>query len=250
MKYFRAVIRYVSFVASTLGIYGFWFFTAPFIPKKIFWRQTIFSAWTRSFVFVSNMKIEVRGAPPKPPFFLVCNHLSYTDVPALRAVVKGVFVAKGEIESWFLAGKIVRDMGTIFINRSNRRDIPRAGSEILKRIEQGEGVVVFPEGTSTKGETVLPFNSSFLEFAAKANLPVSYSSITYTTPSDCLPAGEAISWWDEKTFSEHLWYLFQLREFTAVIKFGDEPVTSINRKDLARTLRDRIDENFIPLTHH
>jgi 1-acyl-sn-glycerol-3-phosphate acyltransferase len=150
------------------------------------------------------MKIEVVGKKPLSPFFLVCNHLSYTDVPALRAVVNGVFVAKGEIESCFLAGRICRDMGTIFINRQNRRDIPRAGAEIIKRLELGEGVIVFPEGTSTKGEMVLPFNSSFLEFAAQKDLSVSYASITYTTPTDAPTANETIYWWDEKTFAQHL----------------------------------------------
>ena len=89
------------------------------------------------------MKVEVVGIPPKPPFFLVTNHLSYTDVAALRVAAKGVFVAKGEMETWFLAGRIVRDMGTIFINRQNRRDIPRAGREIINRLNDGEGVMIW-----------------------------------------------------------------------------------------------------------
>jgi len=203
--------------------------------------------WAQSFVKISKMKIEVVGTPPAPPFFLVCNHLSYTDVAALRAVVEGVFVAKGEIESWFLAGKIVRDMGAIFINRSNRRDIPRAGAEIIKRLEQGEGVIVFPEGTSTKGETILPFNSSFLEFAAQKSLPVSYASITYTTPPDAPTASETVSWWDEKTFGEHLWYLFQAREYKATINFGEELVHNSNRKELARILWEKVNKSFKPV---
>lgn len=247
MKNLRAAFRYFLFVVSTLVIYGFWFVTAPFVPNKISWRQTILQKWARIFVRVSNMKIKVIGAPPEPPFFLVCNHLSYTDVPALRYVVNGVFVAKGEIEGWFLAGKICRDMGTIFINRSNRRDIPRAGSEIIDRLEQGEGVIVFPEGTSTRGETVLPFNSSFLEFAARKNLPVTYASITYATPPDQPKAGDTVTWWDEKTFGEHLWYLFQTREYTAVISFGDEPIHNSDRKELARELREKIIEKFTPV---
>ena len=247
MKNVRAVFRYFSFVAATLGVYGVWFFTASFIPNKILWRQMIFGAWARSFVRISKMRIEVIGEPPAAPFFLVCNHLSYTDVAALRAVVNTVFVAKSEVGEWFLAGRICRDMGTVFINRANRRDIPRAGAEIIKRFEQGEGVVVFPEGTSTVGETVLPFNSSFFEFAARAQLPVSYASITYATPSNVPKATETVAWWDEKTFGTHLWYLFQAREFTAVINFGDAPVQNENRKELARTLHEKVRGKFVPV---
>ena len=114
--------------------------------------------------------------------------------------MNGVFVAKGEIESWFLAGRICRDMGTIFINRQNRRDIPRAGTEISKRLEMGEGVIVFPEGTSTKGEMILPFNSSFLEFAAQKDLPVSYALISYQTPIGGPKASETVCWWERYKF--------------------------------------------------
>ena len=247
MRQIRAAYRYFAFVVSTFVIYGVWYFTAPFVPNRILWRQIIFEIWARAFVRISKMKIKVVGTPPPPPFFLVCNHLSYTDVPALRAVVKGVFVAKGEIENWFLAGKIVRDMGAIFINRQNRRDIPRAGAEIIKRLEQGEGVIVFPEGTSTKGETVLPFNSSFMEFAAQRNLPVNYASITYTTPHGEPKASETVSWWDEKTFAQHLWHLFKAREYTIIIHFGDRPIENDNRKKLAQMLAKKVCEKFVPV---
>ncbi len=247
MKNLRATLRFTLFIFSTLGLYSFWFVGAFVIPNKQFWRQWAFRSWSRAFVKILGLKIEVVGKPPQPPFFLVCNHLSYTDVPALRAVTEGVFVAKGEIESWFLAGTIVRDMGTIFINRQNRRDIPRAGSEIIKKIDEGEGIIVFPEGTSTKGETVLPFNSSFFEFAAKANLPVSSASISYSTPASEPKASEVVCWWEDISFAAHLFRLFQVREFTAVITFGDEPVLKKDRKELANALWQKVRDNFTPV---
>ena len=237
----------VCFVSATLVVYWFWFFTHFFIPNKIYWRQVIFGAWTKSFVKISHMKIEIVGKPPTPPFFLVTNHLSYADIGALRAAVKGIFVAKAEINEWFLAGRICRDMGTIFINRTNRRDIPRAGEEIIARLDAGEGVIVFPEGTSTRGEEVLPFNSSFLEFAARSNVAVSYAAISYSTPPDEMPAHLAACWWEDIGFFAHLWRLFHVREYTATIVFGDEPVMNHDRKLLAAELRDRVAEKFIPV---
>jgi 1-acyl-sn-glycerol-3-phosphate acyltransferase len=247
MKFLRAALRFFLFVAATLGLYGVWFVADFFVSRKQAWRQAIFGAWARAFVKIGNVKIKVAGAPPKAPFFLVSNHLSYTDVPVLRAVVEGVFVAKGEIESWFVAGPIVRDMGAIFINRQNRRDIPRAGSEILERLAIGEGVIVFPEGTSTKGETVLPFNSSFLEFAARADLPVSYVSISYATFDGEPGANNLICWWEDISFGAHLFRLFKLRGFAATVTFGDEPILKTNRKELAQTLQQKIIENFVPV---
>lgn len=247
MKYLRAAFRMTSFVAFTLGIYSLWWIADFFIPNKQLWRQLIFYWWGKFFVLIARIKVEVIGTPPRPPFFLVSNHLSYTDIPVFRSFLETVFVAKGEIENWFPAGKIVRDMGAIFINRQNRRDIPRAGAEILKRINGGEGVMVFPEGTSTKGEEVLKFNSSFLEFAAQASLPVYYAAITYRTPANEMPAGVAITWWDDTSFPAHLWRLFQVSEAEAIITFGDEPISSNNRKKLAQELEQKVREKFIPV---
>ena len=247
MKSLRAFIRFAAFLAATCGFYAVWFVGAFFVPNKPFWQQVIFRAWARAFVRILGMKIEVEGTPPKPPFFLVSNHLSYVDIPALRAVAEGVFVAKGEIIDWYMAGKMVRDLGMIFINRKKRRDIPRAGREIIEKLNQGEGVIIFPEGTSTKGEEVLPFNSSFLEFAAQIDLPVTYATIRYRTPEGEPKPSESICWWDEQTLVEHMWRVFQLREFTAIIKFGDEPIQNPNRKELARKLWEKVSENFIPV---
>ena len=247
MRLLRASIRMTMFFVATLGLYWFWFFTHFFVPNKIHWRQIFFEAWTKSFVRISHMRIEVIGTPPKPPFFLVTNHLSYADIGAIRAVVKGIFVAKSEINTWFLAGRICRDYGTVFIDRGNRRDIPRAGELIIERLDQGEGVIVFPEGTSTKGETVLPFNSSFLEFAARARFPVSYAAISYSTPEGEMSASLAACWWEDIGFFPHLWRLFHVREYTATIVFGDDPVMNHDRKLLAAELRNRVAEKFIPV---
>lgn len=247
MRKVRAAIRLALFAISTIGLYGIWFLLHPFIPNKIYWRQVIFGAWTSSFVRISNMRVETIGEPPKPPFFLVANHLSYTDIAALRYAVKGIFVAKSEILGWFLAGRICRDMGTIFIDRTNRRDIPRAGKMITERLDAGEGVVVFPEGTSTKGERVLPFNSSFLEFAARAAIPVSCAAISYRTPAGEMPASYAVCWWEDIGFIAHLWRLLQAREYTAILNFSDERVVNEDRKVLARRVHEVVCERFIPV---
>jgi len=247
VKYIRASIRMASFVIATILLYAFWWLLSFVIPNKMYWRQWGFGYWTGVFVRLAGIRIEVIGTPPRPPFFLVSNHLSYVDIAALRSTVPGVFVAKKEIESWFLAGPMVRDMGNIFIDRSKRRDIPRAGKEILGRLNHGEGVIIFPEGTSTKGEEVLPFNSSFFEFAANADLPVSYVSVGYRTPDGEMSPSEAVCWWDDTAFLAHMFRLFKVPHFTAVLNFGTEPVLSHDRKVLAQVLHDKVEGSFVPV---
>ena len=248
MRTLQAAFRFALFATSTFGLYAVWFIANPFIPNKIYWRQVIFGLWTRSFVRFTKMDVDIRGTPPRPPFFLVTNHLSYADIAALRYAVKGIFVAKAEVREWPAAGRICSDMGTIFIDRSNRRDIPRAGEEILERLDAGEGVIVFPEGTATSGqEGVLPFNSSFLEFAARGGVAVSYASISYETPEGELPAHLAAAWGEDISFFQHLWRLLKVKRYTAVITFGENPITNPDRKLLASELHDRVAGIFTPV---
>jgi len=118
---------------------------------------------------------------------------------------------------------------------------------IIDRLNKGEGVIVFPEGTSTKGEVVLPFNSSFLEFAAKTELPVSFAAISYRTPDPVENASRMICWWDDTAFVPHLFRHFMQKTFTAVINFGETPIRNPDRKILARELHDKVAERFIPV---
>ena len=247
MKYLLAALKFSLFFIATCGHYVVWFLLSFIIPNQVYWRQLVFRSWTNWFARLAGMTIEVIGEPPHPPFFLVSNHLGYVDIAALRGVVTGVFVAKREIDGWFLAGRMVRDMGNIYIDRNNRRDIPRAGEKIIEKLNEGEGVIIFPEGTSTRGDDVLPFNSSFFEFAAKTDLPVSYVSVSYRTPEGSPPASERICWWDDTTFIEHLFRLFTLKGFTAVLSFGEQPVLNTDRKLLASELRQKVKEKFIPV---
>ncbi len=247
MNHFRATIRFIVFFVSSIVLYGVWLVGNIIIPNKAFWRQIVFRSWAQWFVTLSGMEIEIIGERPRQPFFLVSNHLSYVDIPALRSVIDCVFVAKGDIARWTLAGRMVRDMDNIFIDRENRRDIPNAGAQIIDKLDQGEGVIIFPEGTSSKGEGVLPFNSSFFEFAAQSDLPIHYASITYRTDSGQRKASDAVCWWDDTSFIEHLWRFFGLRKCRAIISFGCETVIKPNRKELAKELWNRVSEKFIPV---
>lgn len=232
---------------TSLVLYAVFWSVSWFVPNKTLWRQVVFHWWSKIFAAIARMELETIGTPPKPPFFLVSNHVSYVDIPALRLAANGIFVAKSEIKDWFLAGPMITNMGNIYIDRNNRRDIPRAGAEVMRKLNEREGVILFPEGTSTKGEMILPFNSSFLEFAARTDLPVSYAAIRYVTPEGGPTPSERICWWDDTGFLKHMWLLFSLPEFKAVVTFGEEAVVDTDRKRLAARLREKVEGDFIPM---
>ena len=247
MRYFRAAIRISLFFGMTFCVYLIWFLGSFAVRNKIHWRRMIFRFWSKSFIRISGMTVKTIGSPPQAPFILVSNHLSYVDVAVFGSLLETVFVAKSDVGKWFIAGKIIRDFGTIFVDRNNRRDIPRAGRKIIDAFRSGDGVVVFPEGTSTCGDRVLPFNPALLDTAAKNKLAVSYASITFKTPDSEPGAAISVCWWDETVFIAHLWRLFSLRGFTSFVHFGTEPIADPDRKELARLLRAGVLEIFVPI---
>ena len=251
MRTVRAYLRFAAFIFLTFGIYALWWIGAFFVAgekRQIGWRQFILRNWARGFVRIANLKLDIKGKPPAPPFLLVSNHLSYLDIAALRSIVECVYVAKADIESWLMAGTMVRNMGMIYVNRENRRDIPRAGAEVVRALERGEAVVIFPEGTTTGGSSVLPFKSSFLEFAAARNLPVYYSTISYETLPREAPASESVCWWRPETeFVPHIIEMFKMPAIRGSITFGAVPIVSSDRKELAKNLHRAASAQFVPV---
>lgn len=211
-------------------------------------KHRVTGIWSRITARLMGMKINIEGTPPKTPFFLVCNHLSYIDIFPIWAVLNTTFIAKKEVGRWPVLGSVIRFMGIIFIDRGNNRDIIRANSKIEVLMSEGqEGVVLFPEGTSTRGETVLPFRPSLLYFPARSNTPVYYASISYHIPGDNILASETVCWWGTMTFVDHFFELLQLKSFRCRMTFGNKPVTGKNRKELAGKLHQKVLEQFQPV---
>jgi 1-acyl-sn-glycerol-3-phosphate acyltransferase len=210
------------------------------------WVAGIYRAWARLFLLNMGVRVTVHGEPPKAPFFLVSNHLSYVDIPLLANYIDASFISKAEVEGWPLMGTISRWAGTIFIDRSVKRDIPRVLAQIEQRLARHLGVVVFPEGTSSSGADVQRFLPSLLQIPAQAGYPVSYASLAYRTPAGENPAHLTVCWWGDMTFFKHFYRLLAVRRFDASVTFGDQPISDPDRKKLADKLHRAVSEQFVP----
>lgn len=247
----RACARLAALCISTAALYAVWAAGAALLcgtkRGRARWRGFVFRLWGRASSAIIGMKLGTTGAAPRPPFLLVANHLSYVDIVALAASCECVFVAKKEVAAWPVVGGLCRAMETIFVDRRSRRDIPRALSLIEAALHEGAGVVIFAEGTSTRGAGVLPFKSPLLEAASRLGLPVHYASLSYRTPCGESPADVSVCWWGDMTFPAHFFELLKLRSFEAALDFGEEPIREDDRKALAARLRAAVSARFVPV---
>src|SRR5437868_2843238 len=129
-------------------------------------RRGLVGWWAGKLLRIVGVTTLVEGTPPRPSeraAMIAANHVSWLDIFAVQSVRPTRFVAKSEVRDWPLAGWIAERAGTLFIRRGVRRDTARINDLVHSALEAGDCVGIFPEGTTTSGDTLLKFHSSLFE---------------------------------------------------------------------------------------
>ena len=249
MTHLRAILRIIGIGAGTVALLAMWgiawFGCLGSSRRAVRLRSWIVNRWGKMVARVMGMSISVEGTPPAPPFILVANHVSYVDAILIHATVRGVLVSRADVAGWPVIGWLARRTGTLFIDRKRIRDVVRLNEQMRKVLDRGDGVIFFPEGTSTSGEAVTKFRSPLLNVAAKERYPVHHAAIHYA--SDTFNVREHVCWWRDMTFTDHLYSLLKRPGFQARIRFGETPAVADERKDLADDLETRVRSRFEPI---
>ncbi|WP_119167379.1 lysophospholipid acyltransferase family protein [Algihabitans albus] len=224
-SYILAIRRILLFVLLTL-------FTAPlqWLMLKLGSRlQRRIPHWYhRRVTKALGIEIVVCGHPSSAhPTLYVANHASYLDITVLGSLLKCSFVAKSEIADWPGFGLLAKLQRSVFVDRrrgstGNHRD------EMMRRLEAGDDLVLFPEGTSGDGTFVLPFKSALFSVAERRPhgrpLPVQPVSIAYTR-LDGVPMGRYLrpffAWYGDMDLGSHLPQALGMGDLTVVVEFHD-----------------------------
>lgn len=119
-----------------------------------------------------DLKVQVRGDWPAPPFVVVCNHTSYLDPLVILSLTPCLPIAKQEVLRWPLIGPAVERAGVMFVKRGHVHSGARVLRAGLRALEDQTSILGFPEGTTTHGETVLPFFRGLFGLAKRAQVPI------------------------------------------------------------------------------
>jgi 1-acyl-sn-glycerol-3-phosphate acyltransferase len=140
--------------------------------------------WSKKLLGIFHIQLHVIGAEklPSNPHLLASNHISWLDIHVINAFKPIRFVAKSEVRGWPVFGWMAEQLGTVFIRRDSARHARQVVDQMAE-VLRVESVCIFPEGTSTSGESVLPFKPNLFESAILAHAPVLPIAIAYRSRS-------------------------------------------------------------------
>ncbi|MEQ8411296.1 MAG: lysophospholipid acyltransferase family protein [Erythrobacter sp.] len=111
---------------------------------------------------VSGARVEVVGTHLKRDVFYVANHVSWIDILSLAGASGTAFVAKAELAQAPLVGWLASLNRTVFVKREHRMGVAEQINALKEALADNWSVTVFPEGTTTDGQSLLPFKTSML----------------------------------------------------------------------------------------
>lgn len=211
------------------------------ISKKAATRVPI--VYHRNCLRAMGVKVTRHGRPERKPATLyIANHSSYLDITILGAMLPVSFVAKSDIKKWPIFGVLAQLQRSVFIDRRPANAKSHA-EEISERLNAGDSLVLFPEGTSGEGNHVLRFKSALFAVAQIEvhGRPVTVQPITIAySRLDGMPMGRHFrpfyTWFGDMDIASHMGQLFGLGRvgidvvFHPPVSFAD----FASRKDMAQ----------------
>jgi 1-acyl-sn-glycerol-3-phosphate acyltransferase len=205
-------------------------------PLRLSERAAWLHRWSAFLLPKLGIRIEAVGAPLAGTL-IASNHLSYLDIIVFSAIAPCVFVAKQEVRRWPVYGLLAHMAGTSFLDRARAADAARVGDEVAGVLGQGVRVVVFPEGTSTDGSSVLAFRPALFEPAVAGGFPVLPACLRYEV--DHGSPEQEVCYWGEMTFVPHLMRLLTKKTIRATVRMG-EARTYATRRDAAQATHQEV----------
>lgn len=134
--------------------------------------------WSRALLRLLDIRVTASGRPPQGGGLIVANHISWLDIPLIYAQVGTRFVSKSEVQAWPVAGWLADAAGTFYLRRGQHGSRPLL-ARLVPFLSAGGAVVVYPEGTTTTGEDVLPFHPRLFAAAIESGCPVQPVALRY-----------------------------------------------------------------------
>jgi 1-acyl-sn-glycerol-3-phosphate acyltransferase len=233
----RTALRLAVLIGTALQACGHFFVLRLRGKVSTLERAQWLHRWCAIAIHRLGIALQPEGEFPSRGL-LVANHLGYLDVLVLSALHPCVFVSKMEVRSWPLFGLMAKLSGTVFVDRARTSAAHSTNAEMSTALAEDAVVVLFPEGTSSDGSTVLPFRPALFDAATKAGANVVSAHISYDVADGS--AANDVCYWGEMSFFPHLLRLLSRHQIRARVRFAAETRKFDDRKLAARVTRDTV----------
>lgn len=156
--------------------------------------------WLGGIIRILGGRVTVIGTPAEHGALMVCNHISWLDIPLLGGESSIRFLSKKDVQGWPVVGWLATQAGTLYIERGRRGAAQEAADNISESLRKGDVVMVFPEGTTSDGKAVMPFHARLFASVIEAGVDVQPVAIRYRDASGALsehvPFVGDMSLWD------------------------------------------------------
>lgn len=192
------------------------------------------SKWCQRALHTMDFEIEVTGLEKlkleEKNYLFVSNHMSYLDVLIFSSKVPSVFVTSEDMGEVFFLGTLAEMGGSIFVERRHRQRVDRDLTVMTETLQKGFNIVIYPEGTSTDGQKLLPFKKSLLMSAVDAGREIVPVALKYME-IDGVPFSKSnadtVCWYGDMTFADHLVGLWKHRNIKVQLEFLDPISTRV-----------------------
>lgn len=239
MRTLRAVWKIMRGLWHLLA--GLWTIYIRFPRLSLEQREMQVQAWSLKFLALWGIHLRVIGQPVlSGPALLVSNHISWLDILVIHAARYCRFVSKSDVRDWPLVGALATGSGTLYIERSSRKDALRMVGDMADALKDGDVLAVFPEGTTSDGLSLLPFHANLIQSAISAEAPVQPMSLQFIDAR----TGElslAPCYIGDDTLLGSIWRTLRSDSIIAVVSFGaPQHADGRDRRQWAHDLREAV----------
>lgn len=228
-------MRAAAMGGFTLSIGQAWLLRRQFAPEpeREALRQEWVRRWARGLLRVFGVQQRWSGneaGTSRRPRLLVANHRSPLDILLMLGGFGGTVLGRHDLERWPILGWAAQHGGTIFVDREDPRSGMRAIREMRRRLQAGQSVIVFPEGTTHAGDEVRAFQGG--AFAAVRGLDAELWPVGLAYD----PGAEFV----DETFGEHVLRVAQRKVTRVALCVGSAHPVGADREAMALSMQREV----------
>ena len=242
---------WLRIAARSAGLVGL---LLVFVPLHYLYRTFSYGSpfpmlFLRYAARVCGARVKVHGTHLKRDVFFIANHVSWVDILALAGASGTAFVAKAELADAPVVGWLASLNRTVFVKREHRMGVAEQINALKEALVDNWSVTVFPEGTTTDGQSLLPFKTSMLSVLE----PPPPGVLVQPVIIDYGPVAEWIGWiGEEGGFNNAKRVLSRIGSFAVHLHYLEpfSPEDFRGRKAISQESRRRIEEALIEIRGH